>query len=131
VSGERKLELYADDFIALIREFADSHERSPLLTDTAEESVNLFKVGYSIEKIAEQRGIKTNTVYTHLIQGIEESVLELKDVITLSDQELQTIQDEILSVPDEQNYALKPVYESLNEAYSYDVLRCVKASMKL
>jgi len=129
--GERKLELYADDFITLIREFVDTQERTPLLSDTAEESINLFKIGYSIEKIAEQRGIKNNTVYAHLTQGIEENVLELKDVIALSSQELQTIQDEILGVPEEQNYALKPVYESLNEAYSYEILRCVKASMNL
>jgi ATP-dependent DNA helicase RecQ len=52
-------------------------------------------------------------------------------VVELSENEINTIQDEILSLSEEQNTALKPVYEALSEAYSYGIIRCVRAAMMI
>ena len=52
-------------------------------------------------------------------------------MLELSEQEINTIQDEILSLPTEQNNTLKPVYDALDEAYAYGVLRCVRAAMEI
>lgn len=127
--GERKLDLYADDFLAVIADIQTVQDQNSSLTETADESVALFKVGFSIEKIAVQRSLKEGTIYTHLAAGIEQRVIELKDVVELSEQEINNIQDEILSLLAEKNASMKPVFESLNEAYNYGVLNCVRAAM--
>lgn len=127
--GERKLELYANDFLAVIADIQTIQDQNSSLTETVDESVALFKVGFSVEKIALQRSLKENTIFTHLASGIEQGVIEVKDVVELSEQELKTIQDEILNLLEAKNSSMKPVFESLNEAYSYGVLNCVKAGI--
>lgn len=127
--GKKKLELYADEFLGVISRIHEIQEQNSELSETVDETVALFKVGFSVEKIAQQRKLKDTTIYGHLAEGIASGVVELMDVIELSEQEINTIQDEILSLPIEQNNALKPVYESLDEAYDYGLLRCVRAAM--
>jgi len=127
--GERKLELYADEFLAVIANLKQVLEQKTDFTETVEETITLFKVGFSAEKITLQRELKSSTIFCHLAQGIEQGIIELKDVIDLSDQEIKVIQDEILNLPEAQSESLKPVFEALAEQYSYDELRCVKASM--
>ena len=56
-------------------------------------------------------------------------MLQLSDVIELSEQEIKYIQGEILSLSAARSDSLKPVFEALNEQYSYDILRCVKAGI--
>ncbi len=129
--GEKKLELYADEFLKVIRDIHQTQEQNSELSATVDESVALFKVGFSVEKIALQRGLTDTTIYGHLAQGIAQGVIELTDVIELSDQEINSIQDEIRSLPAEQNNALKPVYEALDEIYNYGVIRCVRAAMEI
>lgn len=127
--GERKLELYADEFLKIISELGNVLDEKTDLTETVEETVSLFKVGFSAEKIAVQRELKLSTIYTHLAKAIEQSLVELSDVVTLTAQEIKNIQDEILSLPAEQSDSLKPVFDVFNEQYSYGILACVRATM--
>ena len=127
--GERKLELYADEFLNVISELGHILEQKSDLTETVEETVSLFKVGFSAEKIAIQRELKLSTIYTHLAKAIEQGIIELTDVVELSEQEIKNIQDEILRLPDEQSDSLKPVFDALTAQYSYGVLACVRAVM--
>jgi len=127
--GERKLELYADEFLAIIADVNTVQEQNSSLTETADESVALFKVGFSVEKIAQQRELKDSTIYTHLALGIEQGVIDLMDVVELSEQEINTLQDDILSLLEAKNSSMKPVFEVHNESYSYGILNCVRAAM--
>lgn len=127
--GERKLALYADEFISVISEISHVEKQDTRFTDTVDETVTLFKVGFSAEKIAVQRELKLTTIYTHLAKGIEQGAIELSDVVGISEQDINDIKDEILSLPEDQGQSLKPVYVAFNEAYSYGVLACVRASM--
>ena len=127
--GERKLDLYADDFLEIIAGIQTVQEQNSTLTETADESVALFKVGFSVEKIAIQRSLKEGTIYTHLASGIEQGSIKLMDVVELSDQEINNIQDEILSLLEAKNSSMKPVFEALNESYSYGILNCIRAAM--
>ncbi|SMG64271.1 [similarity to] ATP-dependent DNA helicase RecQ, partial [methanotrophic bacterial endosymbiont of Bathymodiolus sp.] len=106
-------------------------EQNSELSETVDETVALFKVGFSIAKIAKQRNLTDTTIYGHLAEGIASGAVELVDVVELSENEINTIQDEILSLSEEQNTALKPVYEALSEAYSYGIIRCVRAAMMI
>ncbi len=124
--GVRKLELYGEQFLAVINEYADDR-KAP---DTVIESADMFKLGYSVQQIAQKRGYKEDTIYNHLSQALEQGMLILTDVVELPEQEIKRIEEVILSLPDEQQNALKPVYELFEGQYSYGVLRCVRAALQ-
>ncbi|MFA6052029.1 MAG: DNA helicase RecQ [Methylobacter sp.] len=129
--GERKLELYADEFLAVISEFVDLNNSGPIgLTDTMAETVALFRLGYSVKQIAQQRELQETTIYGHLAQSLEQGMLALADVVELPEQEIRRIEDSIMNLPEEQRNALKPVYELFDGQYSYGVLRCVRAALQ-
>ena len=129
--GERKLELYADEFLAVIGEFIDINKNGPIgLSDTIAESAALFRLGYSVKQIARQRDLQETTIYGHLAQSLEQGVLVLADVVELPAPEIRRIEDAIIDLPEEQRNALKPVYELFDGQYSYGVLRCVRAALQ-
>jgi ATP-dependent DNA helicase RecQ len=126
--GARKLELYGEQFLEVIRAHAETS--APVSSDdTVGASIELFRLGYSVERIAAQRGLKATTVYGHLAEGIERGLVALQEVVELPEREIGLIQDAMLNLPDEQKRALKPVYEQFGGVYSYDVLRCVRAGL--
>jgi ATP-dependent DNA helicase RecQ len=123
--GEQKLKLYGDEFLAVIKEYTDNRN----VPDTVVDSTDLFKLGYSVQQIAQKRGYKEDTIYNHLSQALEQGMLVLNDVVELPEQDIKRIQEAILSLPIEQQNALKPVYELFEGQYSYGVLRCVRAAL--
>jgi ATP-dependent DNA helicase RecQ len=120
--GERKLELYGEPFLAVIRQFSDD-------SDTVTETINLFKRGYTVRQVAEYRALKEDTIYSHLSQALEQGMLALSKVVELSEQEIKRIEDTMLNLPEEQRSALKPIYELFDGQYSYSILRCVRAAL--
>lgn len=130
--GQHKLKQYGEDFLAVINQFIKpkraEHEN---LSDTAEESLDLLESGLSIEQIAEQRGLKPDTIYSHLALAIAEGILDIKDVIQLPDEEIKDIALCILDLSSEANAPLKPVFEHFAGHYQYGVLRCIKAGLQL
>ncbi|MSP27579.1 MAG: DNA helicase RecQ [Methylococcales bacterium] len=125
--GQRKLDLYGEKFLAIIREFFGEDND---LSDTAAESIRLFRLGLSVQKIAEKRALKSSTVYTHLSEAIAQGLLGLTDVIDLAEQEIKQIETSLLNLPEEQQTMLKPVYDHFEGTYSYDILRCVRAALQ-
>lgn len=127
--GERKLALYGDEFIDVIQQFSGVEFAEEKISDTVQESLDLFRLGYTAEQIAEQRELKADTIYRHLSVAIERGQIVLSEVVSLPESEIDTLQEAILALPDDQNNRLKPVYEQFSGAYSYGVLHCVKASL--
>jgi ATP-dependent DNA helicase RecQ len=127
--GERKLELYGDDFLAVLAAF-DKSDQIEVANDTVAETLDLFRLGYGIEQIAERRGIKEDTVYSHLAKGLEAGTVQLDEVLSLTAQEIKEIEAVFLDLPEAQRNALKPIYEQFNGAYSYGMLRCVRAALQ-
>ena len=125
--GQRKLDLYGKKFLAIISDFFSGDEG---LSDTAAESIRLFRLGFNIQKIAEQRALKNSTIYGHLAEAISQGLLVLADVIDLSEPEIKQIEASILNLPEEQKNSLKPVFEQFEGLYSYEILRCVKAALQ-
>lgn len=125
--GARKLELYGEQFLEVLTAFPNQPDLN--FTDTVNTTLELFRLGYSIERIAGQRELKTSTIYVHLAEGIECGLAALQDVVELPESEIQAIQDALLSLPEQQTPSLKPVFEQFGGAYSYGVLRCVRAEL--
>jgi ATP-dependent DNA helicase RecQ len=130
--GKRKLELYGNDFLVVINECCKTVDNLNAIeiSDTAAETLVLFRSGQSIEIIAQHRELQPTTIYTHLSQAIEAGLLPLLDVVDLQDKEIQHIEETFINLPEEHKNALKPVYEALDETYDYSVLRCVRASLQ-
>jgi ATP-dependent DNA helicase RecQ len=125
--GERKLERYGTDFLAVIQE----HSSPPLpfaktaTTDTAADSLALFRLGLNVAQIAARRGLKASTIYTHLAAAIDSGKVELEDVLDLSEAEIGKIKAIWQALPKEQRVGLKPLFEALGGKYEYGVLRCM------
>ncbi len=124
--GKRKLELYGNDFLAVLGEFTDVE---PVTTDTVKQSLDLFRLGYTVKQVAQKRELQETTIYGHLAQSLEQGLLALNDVIDLTKQEISQIEDAILNLPEQQKNVLKPVYELFDGQYSYDVLRCIRSAL--
>lgn len=129
--GERKLELYGDEFLAVISEFAEVKNQGPIgLSDTMAESVALFRLGYSVEQIARQRELQETTIYNHLAESLEQGLLALSEVVDLPEPEIRLIEDAFISLPEDRKNALKPVYELFGGQYNYGILRCIRAALR-
>ncbi|MDD5214360.1 MAG: DNA helicase RecQ [Methylococcales bacterium] len=125
--GEHKLHQYGEDFLKIIGIFSILENDN---LSTQEMSVALFKMGLSVEQIAEYRQLQPSTIFMHLADGILKDNLSLNSVILLPQNELEDIQAAIQALPPEMGNSLKPVFEQFEEKYSYEILRCVRAAMR-
>jgi len=128
--GEKKLELYGEIFLDVLKQFPEIEliDAAKALPETVMETLELFELEHSVEKVAQQRNLKEETVYTHLSQALEGGIVQLKDVVDLTEKEIQLIEEAISNLPEQHRNALKPVFEFFDETYSYSVLRCVRAT---
>ncbi|WP_374086899.1 DNA helicase RecQ [Methylomicrobium lacus] len=125
--GARKLELYGEQFLEVIAEH--SQQSQSMSSDTVGASIELFRLGYSVEQIAAQRELKTTTIYGHLAEGIEQGQVMLQEVVDLPEQEIKSIQEALLKLPDERGQTLKPAFDQFSGIYNYGILRCVRAAL--
>jgi ATP-dependent DNA helicase RecQ len=115
--GQRKLEVYGDTFMKEIRA-----SLKPIKTkeDTFLITYKLHQDGFSPEEIAEERSLKTTTIYSHLAKLIEDGKpLELNTLITRDDIAMVEKAYDAL----EESAALKPYYEFLEEKVPYHIIR--------
>lgn len=125
--GNRKLDLYGTEFLEILLEFGGANTTE--IAVTHQETLELFQLGLNVEQIAAKRNLKPDTIYTHLAQSLETGRIELNEVIELSTEEIQSIEDYLLSLSAEQKNALKPAFDYFNGHYSYAVLRCIRAAL--
>lgn len=129
--GERKLERYGSAFLELLNgSISESDTRGGVdnssYSDTEEESLQLFRLGMDAEGIASQRGMKVQTVLSHLCRAIAEEDAEVCEVTGLTPAEITEIDNHYQLQEDKSR--LKPLFDSLEGRYSYEVLRCVRAA---
>ncbi len=123
--GERKLEAYGEDFLAVLRNDGASHDD----VEPAVETLQLFQLGMDVPAIARRRGMSTATVFTHLAKAIEQGDIALRDVIPLNSQEIERIQDALLQFGDDAA-AIRKARKALEGSYDLGTLRCVQAGLR-
>lgn len=124
--GQRKLQAYGERFIDVIESHANDCATGT--ANTAEETLQLFRLGMNASAIARQRALKVETIYSHLAKAIQQGEASLPDVVNLDPPALQEIRF-ALEHHSEGN-RIRPAYEALGGAYDYGLLRCVKADME-
>lgn len=123
--GPIKLTKYGDEFLKMIRKYADSKDPvnfkiMPIERNkSSDETLFLFKEGHSIEKMMEIRQLTKDTIINHLVEAIQNG--KILDVSALVPPEKQIlIKEAIEKVGIER---LKPIKEVLPEEVSYDEIR--------
>ena len=138
--GSARLEKYGEEFLNLLlkhqKENAGANinqqtDTPKTLSPTEHESLALFQSGLAIDSICQQRKITPTTLYKHLVSAIALGLLSVQAAVELTNEEIEQIQD-LLESHRERNgkIPLTVVFDALNQAYSYDQLRCVRAGMK-
>ena len=138
--GKTKLERYGQAFLDVILDLAGNAPEAAVLqtpdilddaedADTFEQTMKLVLEGYSLEAVANMRGVKVRTVEGHLAELVRRGDLTVEEATQLPREEIRLIEDAIEMLPEEERRYLRPLFESLNERYSYAVLKCVHAGI--
>jgi ATP-dependent DNA helicase RecQ len=113
--------------LALPDEMGVIEEDEGLLPPTALETYNLFRSGCSVEDIASQRNLVTNTIEGHLIEcmaaGMEVDISKM-----VGDSDREQIEKAIAEQGAEK---LKPIHDSLPASITYNMIRFVVAEKLL
>jgi ATP-dependent DNA helicase RecQ len=119
--GQRKLEVYGDEFIAEILDFIGSKKKKTTKkSDTHLVTYDLYKKGLSIEEISIQRKLKTPTIYSHIAKlFLEGKDINIFNFITKSD--VEAIHKAKIEL--ENPTALKPYFDYYNEQMDYFKIR--------
>ncbi len=127
--GEQKLKKYGQRFIDVIRANPLQELLDNRLSDTINDTLQLHLQGMDVASIATQRGLKTTTVFSHLAEAIQAGLLQARDILALNDDQYNEIVNTMEMLVSDDKPQLKPVYEALDEAYDYGILRCVQAGL--
>ena len=92
--------------------------------DTVEHSLEMFRLGKTIEVIAAERSVTVSTIESHLAKAIASSRLELSDY--LSQEESSEIE---AGITEHGANGLRGVFDALEGKYSFGKLRAVAAHL--
>lgn len=99
--------------------------RSSRTEDTKSISYDLFCQGYTIEQIAEERGLTTSTIGTHLLSFIEAGYLNVRDLVSAS--KISRVVAYKRAHPEEDK--LRPYFEAFNEEISFLEIKWILAAI--
>lgn len=118
--GQRKLEVYGEDFIAEIVSFSNEKVKTKKKKDTHKITYDLYKEGLSIDAIAEKRNLKSTTIFSHLAKLYTDGKdIDVYDFV--SDSEVDSVRKAKEELDNPQ--ALKPYFEFLNAEIAYFKIR--------
>ncbi|WP_243544575.1 DNA helicase RecQ [Pseudodesulfovibrio tunisiensis] len=104
-------------------------EKARTLSETARESLTMFRDLGDVEAVADARGLKSSTVWAHLGQACALGEIAVEDVVKLPDDELRHIRNTLSVFRSKGVVSMTPAHEALEGRYSFDVLRVIRSSM--
>lgn len=118
--GQRKLEVYGDEFIAEIVSFMDGKTKKREKGDTYKVTFELYKQGLTIAEIAGNRNLSPTTIFSHLAKLYADGKdINIYDFITSEEVEQVKKAKEALENPE----ALKPYFDYFKEEMDYSKIR--------
>ncbi|MBU2950328.1 DNA helicase RecQ [Tamlana agarivorans] len=118
--GQRKLEVYGDEFIAEILDFMGSKVKKPKKKATHLVTYDLYKNGLTVEEISVERKLSTTTIYSHIAKlHSTGKAVNIYDFVSKSEVEAVRKAKSVLDAPT----ALKPYYDHLNGDLDYFKIR--------
>lgn len=141
--GAYKIEKYGAPFLEMVQDYCIEHHMATRMelkqprrerkikpvkereTDTKKLSFDQYKNGYSIEAIAEERGLSTNTIESHLSYYISTGKLGLDEFVSKDHQALIKAAEKKYG-----RLSLKRLKENLPDAISYGSIKMVLDSLE-
>jgi len=118
--GQRKLEVYGEDFIAEIVSFSNEKITKRKKKDTHKVTYELYKEGLTIDEIATKRNLKPTTIFSHLAKLYTDGEdIDIYNFVTKEEVEKIRKAKDKLDNPQ----ALKPYYEYFNSEIEYFKIR--------
>jgi len=118
--GQRKLEVYGEDFIAEIVIFSNEKVEKRKKNDTHKITYEFYKDGLTIDEISEKRNLKPTTIFSHLAKLYTDGKkIDIYNFVTKEEVEKVRIAKDELETPT----ALKPYFEHLNSEIEYFKIR--------
>lgn len=125
--GQHKAVQYGDEFVNEIRDFTNQIESKKTKGKTYVETLDLYNKGYTVEQIAEHRGLHSTTVYSHfayLLQMRED--IDIKKFV--SDNQL----DKVRKAKAELNSTeVKDIFNLYGGELDYGVIRLALTYLEL
>jgi len=118
--GQRKLDVYGEDFIAEIVSFSNEKINTFKKKDTHKVTYELYKEGLTIDEIATKRNLKPTTIFSHLAKLYTDGEdIDVYNFVTKKEVEkVRKAKDEL-----DNPQALKPYYEYFNSEIEYFKIR--------
>jgi len=129
--GDKKLEHYGEMFLALIAESEKPELLCNNLSNTINKTLSLHQDGLTISEIAQTRELVESTISSHFADAIEAGLLSCQAVLEIAEDEIESIRRCIEDCNALETKQLKPVFECLDSAYDYGLIRCVLNEMML
>ncbi|RXP56168.1 DNA helicase RecQ [Lutibacter sp. HS1-25] len=125
--GQRKLEVYGDDFIAEIVSFVGSKVKKERKNDTNLVTYELYKEGLSIDEIAKKRNLKSTTIFSHLAKLYTDGKnVDIHSFVSNEEVEkIRKAQEELENPP-----ALKPYFDLFEGQIEYFKIRLALAMIE-
>jgi len=118
--GQRKLDVYGEDFIAEIVSFSNEKINTFKKKDTHKVTYELYKEGLTIDEIATKRNLKPTTIFSHLAKLYTDGEdIDVYNFVTKKEVEKIREAKDKLDNPQ----ALKPYYEYFNSEIEYFKIR--------
>ncbi|MGB1255836.1 MAG: RQC domain-containing protein, partial [Thiolinea sp.] len=127
--GARKLERYGQAFLDEVLQYPRNELLNNNLSDTVNETLQLFATGLTADEIGRKRELKITTIMTHLADAIELGLLDALSVLGMEQAEFDYIVNSYEMLAEDDKERLKPLYDVLDGEYDYGVLRCVLATL--
>lgn len=124
ISESKKIEEYQKGFL---KRNAGSAAKTKEDATTFEKTRELLLAGKSIEEIAQEREVKTDTVFNHIETLLKEEDLTTEQIDHLrSDIKKKDFKKIVEAFEESDDIKLTPVFEILKEEYDYEVLKVVR-----
>ena len=128
--GESKLERFGRQFLAILNNHDPRHAQGfDNHRVESQEILALFFAGFDVMAICQQRSVEALLVYKHLSRAIERGDTPVTEVTGLSENEISTIEDVLLSQEgfDEPSFSFNRAMKDLGGLYELGQLHCVRA----
>ncbi|HSZ72865.1 MAG TPA: helix-turn-helix domain-containing protein, partial [Cytophagaceae bacterium] len=129
--GERKMELYGNDFLESIQSFLQQRVgtlKKVQKGDTYKTTLELYRQGLEIEDIARQREMSPTTIWSHLAQLAEQGEsIDLRKFVPQADE--QRVREAVIEIGE--THALKPIFKKLNGEVEYHKIRLTLSLIKM
>jgi ATP-dependent DNA helicase RecQ len=123
--GQAKLTRYGTQFLDAIKAQPLPDLLNNRLGDTINETLWLYRSGLDAEAIARRRELKPATIYNHFAEAIAAGLLAPQDVLPLDEAAYAEIRLLMTQLNICAEGRLKPLFDALNGAWDYPVLRCI------